>query len=170
MSNRYQTQKINCILSISIIFMKFLHTFQNFTLDDVAATSSNPLSLSLSLFCRLPSPSVRYNHQLAKSLSILVLYNIKIHTFIIYYRVRTISGHKLKMSLMPRAEQTRACSCYRYRIETAREVISFSVFIKYCVFSKNSRKFATSPSPALGCYWLYKKLPANRSDCTIALR
>ena len=23
-------------------------------------------------------------------------------------------------------------------------------------FSKNSRKFATSPSPALGCYWLYK--------------
>ena len=37
-------------------------------------------------------------------------------------------------------------------------------------FSKNSRKFATSPSPALGCYWLYKKLPANRSDCTLALR
>ena len=23
-------------------------------------------------------------------------------------------------------------------------------------FSKNSGKFATSPSPALGCYWLYK--------------
>ena len=37
-------------------------------------------------------------------------------------------------------------------------------------FSKNSRKFATSPSPVLGCYWLYKKLPANRSDCTLALR
>ena len=37
-------------------------------------------------------------------------------------------------------------------------------------FPKNSRKFATSPSPALGCYWLYKKLPANRSDCTLALR
>ena len=50
--------------------------------------------------------------------------------------------------------------CFRYR-----------VFIKYCVFFfKNSRKFATSPSPALGCYWLYKKLPANRSDCTLALR
>ena len=48
---------------------------------------------------------------------------------------------------------------------------TYRVFIKYCVFfSKNSRKFATSPSPALGCYWLYKKLPANRSDCTIALR
>ena len=39
-----------------------------------------------------------------------------------------------------------------------------------CFLSKNSRKFATSPSPALGCYWLYKKLPANRSDCTLALR
>ena len=42
--------------------------------------------------------------------------------------------------------------------------------MKYCVFSKNSQKFATSPSPALGCYWLYKKLPANNSDCTLALR
>ena len=31
------------------------------------------------------------------------------------------------------------------------------MFIKYCVFFfKNSKKFATSPSPALGCYWLYK--------------
>ena len=37
------------------------------------------------------------------------------------------------------------------------------------VFSKNSRKFATSPLPANGCYWLYKQLPANRSDCTLAL-
>ena len=37
-------------------------------------------------------------------------------------------------------------------------------------FSKNSRKFATSSSPAIDCYWLYKKLPANRSDCTLALR
>ena len=34
--------------------------------------------------------------------------------------------------------------------------IMYRVFIKYCVFSKNSRKFATIPSPALGCYWLYK--------------
>ena len=39
-----------------------------------------------------------------------------------------------------------------------------------CYFSKNSRKFAASPSHALGCYWLYKNLPANRSDCTLALR
>ena len=27
-----------------------------------------------------------------------------------------------------------------------------------------------SPSPVLGCYRLYKKLKANRSDCTLALR
>ena len=47
---------------------------------------------------------------------------------------------------------------------------TYRVFIKYCVFSKNSRKFATSPSPALGCYWFYTKLPANRSDWTLALR
>ena len=33
--------------------------------------------------------------------------------------------------------------------------------------SKNFRKFATSPSPAFGCYWLYKILPANRRDCTL---
>ena len=36
--------------------------------------------------------------------------------------------------------------------------------------SKNCRKFATTPSPALGCYWLYKILPANRSDWSLALR
>ena len=48
---------------------------------------------------------------------------------------------------------------------------TYRVFIKYCVFSsKNSGKFATSPSPALGCYWLYKKWRANRRDCTPALR
>ena len=36
----------------------------------------------------------------------------------------------------------------------------YRVFVKYCVFfPKNSRKFVTSPSTALGCYWLYKKLP-----------
>ena len=27
-------------------------------------------------------------------------------------------------------------------------------------FPKNSRKFATSPSPALGCYWLFIALRA----------
>ena len=48
--------------------------------------------------------------------------------------------------------------------------IIYSVFIKYCgFFFKNSLKFATSPSPALGRYWLYKKLLVNRSDCTLAL-
>ena len=45
----------------------------------------------------------------------------------------------------------------------------YRVFIKYCFFPKNFRMLATSPSPELGCYWLYKKLTANRSDCTIAL-
>ena len=42
------------------------------------------------------------------------------------------------------------------------------VFIKYCGFlsSKNSRKFVTSPSPAHGCYWLYKKLPAVNCEKT----
>ena len=25
-------------------------------------------------------------------------------------------------------------------------------------------KIVNSPSPTIGCYWLYKKLPANRSD------
>ena len=38
------------------------------------------------------------------------------------------------------------------------------------LFPKNSRKFVTSPSPAPGCYWLYKTLPANWSDCTLAFR
>ena len=44
-----------------------------------------------------------------------------------------------------------------------REEQGFSLNIVF--FSKNSRKFATSPSP-----WLYKKLPANKSDCILALR
>ena len=47
--------------------------------------------------------------------------------------------------------------------------MSYRVFIKYSILSKNSRKFATSPSPALGCNMLYKKWPANRchwsSEC-----
>ena len=37
-------------------------------------------------------------------------------------------------------------------------------------FSKNSLKFATTPSPALRCFWLYKKLIANRLFTRIALR
>ena len=41
-------------------------------------------------------------------------------------------------------------------------------------FSKNSRKFATSPSPALGCYWLYKNYQpigvAVHSHCVRALK
>ena len=38
------------------------------------------------------------------------------------------------------------------------------------VFFSRILKFATSPSPVLGCYWLYKKLPANRIDCKLAWR
>ena len=38
------------------------------------------------------------------------------------------------------------------------------------VFFKTFRKFAISPSPVLGRYWFYKILPANRSDCSLALR
>ena len=36
-------------------------------------------------------------------------------------------------------------------------VVFFQEFSKVCHLS-------------LGCYWLYKKLPANRSNCTLALR
>ena len=42
--------------------------------------------------------------------------------------------------------------------------------LNIALFFKNSGKFATSPSPAFGFYWLYKKLPVNRSDCTLGLR
>ena len=31
-------------------------------------------------------------------------------------------------------------------------------------FSKNFQNFGTSPSPALGCYWLYKKWLTNKSS------
>ena len=54
-----------------------------------------------------------------------------------------------------------------YRYTLWREGTGCSSNIVF--FSENPRKFATSPSPALGCYWLYKKFPANRSDCTLAL-
>ena len=46
-----------------------------------------------------------------------------------------------------------------------RLIMIYNVFIYYCFFFKNFQKFATFPSPALGCCWL----PANRSDCTLAL-
>ena len=34
-------------------------------------------------------------------------------------------------------------------------------------FSKNFSIFSTSPSWALDCYWLYRKWPANKSNCTV---
>ena len=39
----------------------------------------------------------------------------------------------------------------------------YRVFIKYCVFANNSRKFAISFSSALGCYLLYKKQPIGEA-------
>ena len=54
---------------------------------------------------------------------------------------------------------------YQNKIET----FSNKLFRKKCVFSRNFHYFATSPSQALGCYWLYRNGPANRSDCTLAL-
>ena len=39
--------------------------------------------------------------------------------------------------------------------------------MKYCVFPKNFQYFATSPSQRPGCFWLYKKWPANKCDCTL---
>ena len=47
------------------------------------------------------------------------------------------------------------------------DILMYRVFIKYCVFSKNFHYLATSPSPALGFYWLYKKWSANKSDCSL---
>ena len=55
-------------------------------------------------------------------------------------------------------------------VDTITRKDSTGCSLNIVLFYKNSRKFATSPSPALGCYWLYKKSPANRSDCTLALR
>ena len=34
-------------------------------------------------------------------------------------------------------------------------------------FFKNCQNFAASPLPVLGCYWLFRKWPANRSDRTL---
>ena len=49
-------------------------------------------------------------------------------------------------------------------------IVMYRVLFKY-YFSKNFRKFATSPSPALGT-WLYNKFPANSEwlDTRIVLR
>ena len=37
---------------------------------------------------------------------------------------------------------------------------------KILFLSKNFQNFETSSSPALGYYWLYRKWPANWSNCT----
>ena len=38
--------------------------------------------------------------------------------------------------------------------------------MKNCVFPKSFQYIATSPSPALACYWSLRKWPANRNGCT----
>ena len=46
--------------------------------------------------------------------------------------------------------------------------INYRVLIKYYPFPKNFQYFATSPSQGQGCYWLYRKWPANKGDCTLS--
>ena len=45
--------------------------------------------------------------------------------------------------------------------------------VKNCVFLQFLNFFLTfatpPPLPALGCFWLYKKLQASRSECTVQL-
>ena len=48
-----------------------------------------------------------------------------------------------------------------------RNLFSYRVFCKYCVFPRIFHYFGTSPSPTLGWYWLYRKWQANKSDCTL---
>ena len=49
--------------------------------------------------------------------------------------------------------------CYgQFHTQCSFGSFTYRVFIKYSVFSKNSRNFATSPSPAQGCYWLYTRI------------
>ena len=49
------------------------------------------------------------------------------------------------------------------------DVKSFRVFIKYCgfFFFNNFQYSATSPSQGPGFYFLYRKWPANKGDCTL---
>ena len=41
---------------------------------------------------------------------------------------------------------------------------------KNVFFPTNSQYFATSPSAAFGCYWLFRQWPSKKSDCTLALK
>ena len=72
-------------------------------------------------------------------------------------------------------------SCSGY-VKTTKKKYKYRVFPNHCFiesntgcslnvvfFFKNSRKFATSPYPALGCYWLYKNYQPKGVTC-IALR
>ena len=49
-----------------------------------------------------------------------------------------------------------------YPVPVDQQLLMFfgSLYFNIVSFSKNSWKFATSLSQALGCYWLYKKVIA----------
>ena len=48
---------------------------------------------------------------------------------------------------------------------------TYKVFMKNCGFFQECSTFCSiSPSPALGCFWLYTKCSSNRSDCTLRFR
>ena len=92
------------------------------------------------------------------------------------------SSFALNMLRCGKRDKSQKRQCYsfihiiHYLLPIFSQIFAFKLLaytgrsLNIVFFSKNSRKFATSPSPALGCYWLYKKLPSNRSDCTLALR
>ena len=56
-----------------------------------------------------------------------------------------------------------------YRHEWSGHYANFSY--KECLlnilFFPSFHYFGTSPSPSLCCYWLFRKWPANKSDCTL---
>ena len=72
------------------------------------------------------------------------------------------------------------CSCFhRYFAKKRRENIwvhwtyftsvhhNTGCSLNIVFFSKNFKYFVISPWSALGCYWLYRKWPANKGGCTL---
>ena len=57
---------------------------------------------------------------------------------------------------------------FKYIMESDKSDTGCSLNIVF--FSKNPRKFATSPSPSLGCYWLYKEGVTVHSHCVESLQ
>ena len=52
---------------------------------------------------------------------------------------------------------TKFFGMYNYNYDVSTTGCSFNIVF----LSKNYRKFATSPSPAFGCYWMYKKITSQ---------